>query len=460
MAALTGDVGSMAAALADLPLLCMNLAVVAGSLVYLGWMSWKVLSVVLVFMVAGVASYQLPLRWGAARQRLAREEGDALFHHFQAVTEGTKELKLHQPRRRAFLSRLAASADRFKQLNLNAQKIFVASASVGQAFVFIAVGIVILILPGLMSASREVITGYALVLLYLVTPLQAILDTLPALSQAGVAIAKVEDLGLSLAGDAGDAGPWAAADAGSSWRQIRIAGAVHSYAAGPEERRFTLGPLDLELRPGELVFVVGGNGSGKTTLMKLIAGLYAPQEGEILLDGEAVTEQRREEYRQMFSVVFADFYLFKDLLGLDHPELDARAQIYLEQLELDHKVKVEDGRLSTTDLSQGQRKRLALLTAYLENRSIYLLDEWAADQDPLYKEVFYRQILPGLRSRGKTVIVICHDDRYFHLADRLVKLENGKVVLDQPATARSEADDDPLGHPEPLRGMTAGAPNL
>ncbi|HSS52146.1 MAG TPA: cyclic peptide export ABC transporter, partial [Thermoanaerobaculia bacterium] len=342
------------------------------------------------------------------------------------------------------------------------QKIFVASASVGQAFVFIAVGMVILIIPGVMSASREVITGFALVLLYLVTPLQSILDTLPALGQAGVAIGKVEDLGLSLTGGAEDDEPLPAVDAGPFWQQIRIAGVVHSYATESEDRRFTLGPIDLDLHPGELVFVVGGNGSGKTTLMKLIAGLYAPQEGQILLDGQAVTEQNREEYRQLFSVVFSDFYLFKDLLGLDHPELDARARTHLEQLELDRKVKVEDGRLSTTDLSQGQRKRLALLTAYLENRSVYLLDEWAADQDPVYKEVFYRQILPGLRNRGKAVVVICHDDRYFPVADRLVKLENGKVVLVQggEAPARSEAGDGTLLQSEHLSQSVAGTPNF
>jgi len=161
--------------------------------------------------------------------------------------------------------------------------------------------------------------------------------------------------------------------------------------------------------------------------MKLIAGFYTPQTGCILLDGKVVTDQDREGYLQMFSAVFADFFLFKDLLGLDIRARCAGPRLP-EQLELSHKVKVEGARLSTTDLSQGQRKRLALLTAYLEDRPVYLFDEWAADQDPVYKEAFYHQILPGLRSRGKTVVVICHDDRYFHVADRRVKMENGKVV--------------------------------
>ncbi len=130
-------------------------------------------------------------------------------------------------------------------------------------------------------------------------------------------------------------------------------------------------------------------------------------------------------------MVFSDFYLFEELLGLDDDNLDQKCSEYLQQLQLDHKVKVKNGQLSTTALSQGQRKRLALLTAYLEDRPIYLFDEWAADQDPIYKEIFYTKLLPELRDRGKTVLVISHDDRYFHLADRIIKLDYGKIDYDK-----------------------------
>jgi putative ATP-binding cassette transporter len=91
---------------------------------------------------------------------------------------------------------------------------------------------------------------------------------------------------------------------------------------------------------------------------------------------------------------------------------------------------VREGAFSTLALSQGQRKRLALLTAYLEDRPIYLFDEWAADQDPQFKEIFYHHLLPELRARNKTVLVITHDDRYYDVADRLIKLDYGKLVYD------------------------------
>jgi putative ATP-binding cassette transporter len=208
---------------------------------------------------------------------------------------------------------------------------------------------------------------------------------------------------------------------------IELSGVVHSYQ-GARDNNFTLGPIDLSFSPGELVFLVGGNGSGKTTLAKLLTGLYAPEAGEIRLDGELVTDANRDLFRQNFAAVFSDFFLFDSLLGLHVPELDAQARNYLERLYLDHKVQIDNGRFSTLDLSQGQRKRLALLTAYLEDRNIYLFDEWAADQDPMFKEVFYYQLLPELKTKGKTVIVISHDDRYYNVADRVIKLENGKLV--------------------------------
>ena len=197
-----------------------------------------------------------------------------------------------------------------------------------------------------------------------------------------------------------------------------------------EEQGFLLGPITLKMGSGELVFIVGSNGSGKSTLAKLMTGLYAPQSGEILLNGEPITAANVEWYRQHFATTFSDVYLFDSYLGFDEDRLDREVGKYLKEFQLDHKVSVNNGVLSTTSLSQGQRKRLALLTAFLEDRPIYLFDEWASDQDPAFREMFYEQMLIQLKERGKLVIVITHDDRYFHLADRVLKLNYGRVELD------------------------------
>jgi putative ATP-binding cassette transporter len=252
-------------------------------------------------------------------------------------------------------------------------------------------------------------------------------------ARANIAMGKVESLGLSLMDAAKKEAPAKEEEpeAGPDWESLELVGVTHTYHRERENTTFTLGPIDLTFRPGELTFLIGGNGSGKTTLAKLITGLYSPEEGEIRFDGRPVTDENRDDYRQFFSVVFYDFFLFEKLLGLGVSRLDERAREYLAQLQLDHKVQVKDGALSTIDLSQGQRKRLALLTAFLEDRPFYIFDEWAADQDPIFRDIFYLELLPELKSKGKTVLVISHDDRYYHLGDRVIKLDYGKIEYDR-----------------------------
>lgn len=431
LVAITQDVGSMATALADLPLVAMHAAIVIGSLFYLGWLSWRLLLVLLVFLALGIVSYYLPLGAALRRQRAAREEADTMFRYYRGVLEGTKELKLHAARRERFLSRLDVSGRALQGLNVSAATIYSAAASWGQMLAFFVVGLILFagarLLPDI---GLEVLIGYTVVLLYITTPLQIILNTVPDLGNADAAVRKVEALGLSLDRERG-----AAAEAPAprrQWSRIELAGIRHRYRREDEDDSFEFGPVDLVLTPGEVVFIAGGNGSGKTTLAKLLVGLYQQDSGELILDGRPVRPEDRERYRQLFAAVFADFYLFDTLFGLERAELDARARAYLRELHLADRVEVRDGRLSTIDLSQGQRKRLALLTAYLEDRPIYLFDEWAADQDPTFREIFYRELIPELRRRGKTVVAISHDDRYYDAGDRLVRLDYGRVVYDGP----------------------------
>jgi putative ATP-binding cassette transporter len=202
---------------------------------------------------------------------------------------------------------------------------------------------------------------------------------------------------------------------------------------------FVVGPLDLTLQRGERVFLVGGNGSGKSTLARLITGLYRPDTGCLRVDGRAVGEHDLAAYQQLFSTVFSDFHLFRQLLGVAGEDAPRDVvQAWLALLRMAHKVRIEQARLLDLELSQGQRKRLGLLLAVLEGRGVLLLDEWAADQDPAYRRAFYQQLLPQLSEQGVTVIAITHDDHYFHLADRLLKMEGGQLYA-LPVPAPGEA---------------------
>jgi putative ATP-binding cassette transporter len=428
LTALTDDVPVITNTLVVFPLLCINLAVTVSGLIYLGMLSWLVLLAVVGFMVLGIVTYQLPIIKALRWMRLAREDADQLFKNFRSLTQGTKELKLHYRRRESFLIKvLQATADSMRRHNLLGLRLYTAAASWGQSLVFIVIGLVIFLLPTLRPVDTPTLIGYTITLLYLMTPLQVIMNTVPNVSRASIALKKVEELGLELTSQGTEVDPVGDLLPVNNFRRLELVGVTHSYRREGEKDTFTLGPIDLAVDAGEIVVIAGGNGSGKTTLGKLLIGLYVPEGGEVRLDGQPVTDANREHYRQHFSVVFSDFHLFESLLGLDSPKLDERAREYLGQLQLSHKIEVKDGKLSTLDLSQGQRKRLALLTAYLENRPVYVFDEWAADQDPLFKEIFYHQLLPELKARGKAVVVISHDDHYYHIADRIVKLEYGRI---------------------------------
>jgi putative pyoverdin transport system ATP-binding/permease protein len=256
-------------------------------------------------------------------------------------------------------------------------------------------------------------------------PLSSALRVLPLYTSAGIALHRIERLGVELGHQAREHS--ASPEDRPTFSQIILQDVVHSYHDARGQDGFQLGPLSLELHPGQIIFLTGQNGSGKSTLAKVLVGLYEPEQGEVLWDGAKVTDKNRDAYRQLFSVVFSDYYLFESLLGLSEGDLDERAEILVRRLQLDGHVEINAGELSSTRLSQGQRKRLALLTAYLEDRPIYVFDEWASDQDPGFKEVFYKELVPELKARGKTVVVVTHDDRYFHLADRHVRLDEGHI---------------------------------
>jgi len=448
-AAIHEDIGSLAVALAGVPLLCIHSAIVLGLLVYLGWISLFALGLLVGFAVLGIAVYYLSAVAAIRHQRHAREHSDALHDGYLGVIRGTKELKLHGPRRVAFLEHLEGLGRKLQHYNVAAATTYSIGGSWTQMLAFVALGVVVLgggLLP--VELGPETLTTYTVVILYLLTPLQVLVNAVPDLAAAEVAHEKTRELGLSLLEGRPD--PERTTPQPVGFQRIDLVGVSHRYRAPTGKDTFTLGPVNLSLEPGQLVFVIGGNGSGKTTLAKLLVGLYKPESGEVRLNGEPVEEGQWERFRQHFSAIFSDFYLFDTFLGLENQDLDARAQDHLRRLQLEEKVGVSEGGLTTLDLSQGQRKRLALLTVSLEDRPVLVFDEWAADQDPLFRDFFYRRLLPDLRDQGKTAVVITHDDRYFDIADRVVKLEYGSVVLDQEGDF--EASPEALGGAPSLAG--------
>ena len=332
---------------------------------------------------------------------------------------------------------------------IRAVTLMMAAASWYRFLILALIGVLIFFAPGFIDFDSEKMTIFILILFMVGSLVQQTNERAAAMASAGISIDKLGELGFTVE-KGGKPMPLLLPEATSTppeWRKIELKDVVHTYRREdqPKVENFSIGPINLSFQPGELVILAGGNGSGKTTLAKLLVGLYEPEGGSIFLDGEEVTAENRERYRQLFSVVYSDFFLFESLLGLEDPRSDERGKHYLEKLQLDHKLEIKEGSFSTTELSQGQRKRLALLTSYMEDRPFYVFDEWAADQDPVFKRFFYQELLPELKARGKMVLAISHDDHYYHVADRVIYLNYGKLD-------REESSPESLPSPSAEKG--------
>jgi putative ATP-binding cassette transporter len=362
--------------------------------------------------------------------RLVRERLDTVYKLFRDLLDGMKELQLNRSRGEHFVSEvIGPEARAYRQVFIRGFSAYIWIANVGDVVFYAVIGMLLFVVPDALHLpmSSELRVRIGLTLLYLIGPISAISNSIPVISQASIALGKILklDVDLDLDRDAPAALPAADpfGESAPGATQLQLADVVYEYTLQGVGPHFLLGPLSFGIAQGQITFIVGANGSGKSTLAKILSGLYTPESGHVFLNGVAVTPGNVDHYRRRFSAVFSDFHLFEHLMGVGGASGTDIARVYLKKLKIDHKVSLEDGRFSTVELSSGQKKRLALIISYLEDRPIYLFDEWAADQDPVFKNFFYTELLPELKARGKTVIAISHDDAYFHRADRVVRID-------------------------------------
>ncbi|UPJ46482.1 cyclic peptide export ABC transporter [Bradyrhizobium sp. 200] len=409
----------------------VSVVITFGCMVYLAVLSWPLFLITGLVIILGSLAHAYARTRGVRGFNDARDSEDELQKHYRAIAEGAKELRLNRIRRqRVYVDKLQRTVDRISTVQVKSINLFVTARAFGTMLFFVVIGVALTLRPFLWPDSpASVSSGFVLVLLYMRGPIDQVIGILPALGRAQVAMRRIAELSEQFSTPEHDllAAPSTAPEASARIQSIELRGVSYAFRAVSGSNPFVLGPIDLHIRHGDIVFIVGENGSGKTTLIKLLLGLYAPQTGTVLRDGLSVVTETRDDYRQLFTTIFSDYYLFEDLLQGAGMVPDI-AERYLERLEVAHKVSVENGVFTTTDLSTGQRKRLALMNAWLEERPVLVFDEWAADQDPAFRHIFYTELLPDLKRLGKTIIVISHDDRYFSAADHLVRLRNGKIV--------------------------------
>ena len=361
-------------------------------------------------------------------QTLDRE--NALFDSLTDFLEGIKEVRLNTARSNDLFNRFKETADSASSMKIETQSDISSQFIISQIAFYAMVAIVVFIVPQVSPTFSETIVKTATAILFLIGPISGLVGTIPNLANANAAcenILKLESL-LEATAQKQLRKPVALTE----FKEISFENVVFTYQDENLRQPFSVGPINLKIKAGELLFISGGNGTGKSTLLKLLTALYHPMQGVICLDGEPLDESRFESYQTLFSAIFADYHLFSRLYGLSDVEPDKIEQM-IEYLELSGKTSIVDSEFQTLELSGGQRKRLALLVSLLEDRPICVYDEVAADQDPIFRKKYYEEILPALQKQGKTVVVVTHDDKYFSAADHLLKMESGRIVNNDAA---------------------------
>jgi len=401
---------------------------VAFAYLYILWLS---LYAFILSVLAAALSMTLVMRNQAVTQALlgrTRAREVEFLNNVTDAIDGFKETRLNSRRAEDLKKDIYATSNAVTTLREEIEDVHTRSTILGRSALYMLIAMVVFLLPAVVQTYSKVINETVTAILFVVGPLGVLIGVVPYLQRANEAARAIGELEQQLDAEHATAPPSGAngTTPAATPHTITLDEARFAYKAGGNGDLFVLGPISLTIKKGEIVFLTGGNGSGKSTLLKLVTGLYVPASGRILTGDAPVTSENIQSYRETFSAIFSDFRLFRRLYGMLGTSEAAVADL-LKEMHLEQKVQFAGDRFSNLDLSTGQRKRLALVVALLEHRPILVFDELAADQDPGFRRFLYEQLLPALRDEGRTVIAATHDDRYFSVADKVVKLEYGKV---------------------------------
>jgi putative ATP-binding cassette transporter len=394
------------------------------TMAYLAWISLPALFIAAIFVAIAVSFY---LARSDEMNRQLRESfvlQTQFMESFTDFLEGFKEVRLNFGRSSELADDIRQLALELATKRLSISDLHTKAYISGQITFYLLPAIMVFVAPMFMQISPQTVVMMTTSVLFLIGPITAVVGGLPVVQRVNSAAesillvqSRLSQITRELTG---------AYLTLAGFDRIELSNVSYQYPVSGDEPGFSVGPVNFQVSRGQVVFITGGNGSGKSTLLKLITGLYPPASGVVSLDGYIIDRNTIEAYRSLFSVIFSDYHLFKKLYGIPPVDPYRSAQLF-QLLEIEGKSHIVDRAFSTVALSSGQRKRLAMISLMLEDKPICVFDEWAADQDPHFREKFYREILPYLRVAGKTVIAVTHDERYFSTADVRLHLEEGRL---------------------------------
>ena len=448
LASLSSDIQSITVAFVRMPELVQGVILSVGVALYLGWLSLPLLLIVMFWIAMTIWISTILVKHVYTHLRELREINDLLYEDYQSIIDGRKELALNQHRaEKLYKNDFLNHAKSYQNRVIKSDTYHLSAVNWSNIMMFAAIGVVFAV-SNYLNIPMGIATTFSLTILFMQSPILHAVGAYPTLQTAQVALDKIQSLEL-----AEYQSTFTTDIVVNNWQSISFNDIGYRYASidtdanevvvkENEHASDILKSVNLTLQRGDVVFLIGANGSGKSTLAKIITGIFTPSIGAVKIDSQLVDSENNADYRQLFSAIFSDQHLFKQLIGREGQQPDeSLVNTWLHKLNLQDKVSVTDNQLSTDKLSQGQRKRLAMLIAVAEQKNILLLDEWAADQDPAFRRVFYQTLIPELKALGKTLFIISHDDGYFEHADRLLLMKEGRLIeLNAEERQRASAD--------------------
>lgn len=414
--------------------MCQSALLVIFTLGYIAWLSPLAFAVFVVGVVGGAGFFIM--KRGSLSETIHRSMAleNELSTGVTHLLDGFKEVKLNDRRGAALREHLGTISYAVMETKGHVTSQLAVANVLSQSIFYVLAASMVLVLPRISATNPETMVQLATGVLFLAGPIVTLVGMAQMYATANASAENIERLEAALDLQVRPAAQRKAnplALRGEPFNEIVFDNVRFEYHNADGQVSFTFGPTNLTIRRGELIFVTGGNGSGKSTFLRLLTCLYFPSKGAVWVDGQRLGEDNANEYRNLFSAIFFDYHLFDRLYGLSGVD-DGQIDDLLDKLGLRGITDVVGDRFTTIKLSTGQKRRVALLISYLENRSICIFDEWAAEQDPEYRKYFYTILLPELKARGKTVIAVTHDDHYFHMdyIDRVIRLQEGRIVAE------------------------------
>lgn len=438
---LTEDINHLTQAAISLPMIVVSSVTIVGVLGFLAVLNVKIFLTVILCIVIGVAVFQVPITIARRLYNRSRDFKDVIQEGIRGIILGAYELRLNKEKQRRFLKEEIVRPQQHSiLLEKQGDAIFHSAGNFSDLFSLFVIGFLVFTPPSFLAPAQVDMFAIVISLIYIAGPVANILGRLQYMNMGRVALQRINELSQIPEENTGSSGA-----AINTWSTYKAEGVEYKYHSESADG-FALKPVSLAFKRSQINFIVGGNGSGKSTLSKILSLHYYPSNGVVSFDNVPVNSENIEQARKKIGVIYSNYYLFSKVYADLSDEQKEQIESYLVTLGLNKKTSFVDGRFSTTRLSDGQRRRLALLVALMEEREIYIFDEWAADQDPGFKDLFYTEVLPQLKARGKLVIAITHDDRYFYCADRVVYMEDGQLknIVENTETQSTNSKNDTI----------------